>query len=165
MSELKTQMLGHLRKFIDLTKTACLCFRWCSNLGPWNSPPPVEKLNSEVWFLSHLRARRNCRSFCKRRRENDWSVRSMGRNRTPAPSCRRTESGFVNVNKKLRTKLGLVLGEPVTASLKKDTSEYGLPMPDEFSWKCSIKTRKAMNCFHALTPGKTTQFAVHRRRG
>lgn len=60
---------------------------------------------------------------------------------------------FVLVNKKLRDKLKLQDGDQVTYTLEKDTSEYGLPMPEEFK-ELLKQDRAGEKFFHALTPGK-----------
>lgn len=62
-------------------------------------------------------------------------------------------SYFININKKLRDKLGLKLGTPVQVSLCKDESEYGLPMPEELQEVLAQDT-EGNQLFHALTPGK-----------
>ena len=62
-------------------------------------------------------------------------------------------SYFININKKLRDKLGLKLGMQVQASLRKDDSEYGLPMPEELA-ELLQQDEDGNALFHALTPGK-----------
>ena len=53
----------------------------------------------------------------------------------------------------LRDKLGLKLGMQVQASLRKDDSEYGLPMPEELA-ELLQQDEDGNALFHALTPGK-----------
>lgn len=60
---------------------------------------------------------------------------------------------FININKKIRDKLGLVYGQLVTVSLEKDTSEYGLPVPEELH-ELLQQDEEGHELFHALTPGK-----------
>ena len=60
---------------------------------------------------------------------------------------------FINVNNERRKKLGLVLGQLVRASLKKDESEYGMPMSEELR-EVLNQEEEASRYFHALTPGK-----------
>lgn len=60
---------------------------------------------------------------------------------------------FININKKLRDKLGLKVGSPVRAALRKDDSEYGLPMPEELA-ELLQQDVEGDRIFHALTPGK-----------
>src|SRR5436190_9923711 len=40
---------------------------------------------------------------------------------------------FITLNRKLREKLGLEVGDMVTVELEKDQSKYGMPMPEEFA--------------------------------
>jgi hypothetical protein len=60
---------------------------------------------------------------------------------------------FINVNKKLRDSLGLVLGQGVHVSLEVDQSKYGLPMSEEFE-EAIRQDEDASVVFHELTPGK-----------
>ena len=60
---------------------------------------------------------------------------------------------FININKTLRDKLGLKIGTPVRVALRKDNSEYGLPMPEELA-ELLQQDEEGDQLFHALTPGK-----------
>jgi hypothetical protein len=40
---------------------------------------------------------------------------------------------FITLNKKLRDRLALKVGDTVAIEISKDNSKYGMPMPDEFS--------------------------------
>jgi hypothetical protein len=62
--------------------------------------------------------------------------------------------GFViRVNKKRRESLGLRIGTEVEVRLHKDTSEYGLPMPEEFS-ELLRQDEEARTLFEGLTRGR-----------
>jgi len=59
---------------------------------------------------------------------------------------------LISLNKKLRDKLGLSVGDQVTVELARDESKYGFPMPAEFAEVLRQDSAgKAM--FEALTPG------------
>ena len=60
---------------------------------------------------------------------------------------------LITVNKKIQTKLGLKIGSKVNVSLRKDESEYGLPMPEELA-ELLKQDEEGNRLFHALTPGK-----------
>ncbi|MDX1667603.1 MAG: YdeI/OmpD-associated family protein [Saprospiraceae bacterium] len=60
---------------------------------------------------------------------------------------------FINVNKERRKKLHLRAGSQLSVKLKKDESEYGLPMPEELEELLELDD-KGSRLFHALTPGK-----------
>jgi len=60
---------------------------------------------------------------------------------------------LITVNKKTRDKLGLKAGSKVNVSLRKDESEYGLPMPEELA-EVLAQDETGNRLFHALTPGK-----------
>lgn len=60
---------------------------------------------------------------------------------------------FININKKIRDKLKLVLGASVQVALRQDDSPYGLPMPEELAELLKLDP-DGDALFHALTPGK-----------
>lgn len=60
---------------------------------------------------------------------------------------------FININKQIRDSLHLKVGMPVQVTLRKDTSEYGLPMPEELAELLQMD-EEGDRLFHALTPGK-----------
>ena len=63
------------------------------------------------------------------------------------------EGSFIMVSKKVRSELGIVLGDNVELNLKKETSEYGMPMPESFEMVL-IQDEIALAHFKKLTPGK-----------
>jgi len=62
-------------------------------------------------------------------------------------------SFFIMVNKKVRTALGIGVGDMVKLLLEQDTSKYGLPMPEEFE-EVLAQDPEGDKLFHGLTPGK-----------
>ena len=62
-------------------------------------------------------------------------------------------SYLITVNKSTQTKLGLKIGSKVNVSLRKDESEYGLPMPEELA-EVLAQDEEGSRLLHALTPGK-----------
>jgi len=60
---------------------------------------------------------------------------------------------FINLNKMVRTKLKLNLGDEVSVSLTKDISEYGIATPPFFSELC-YQDPEGSEVFHKLTMGK-----------
>ncbi len=66
----------------------------------------------------------------------------------------RSGSAFViSVNKQLRDKLGLEYGMDVRVALRKDSSRYGLPFPEELR-ELFRQDPEGKALFHALTPGR-----------
>ena len=59
---------------------------------------------------------------------------------------------FITLNKKLRDKLDLDVGDPVTIELSKDESKYGMPMPPEFE-EVLRQDPQGKGLFDALSPG------------
>lgn len=60
---------------------------------------------------------------------------------------------FINVNAAIRKKLKLREGDDVLVNLEKDTSEYGLPVPEEFK-ELLAQDPEGNRLFHAHTLGK-----------
>ncbi len=60
---------------------------------------------------------------------------------------------FINVNQQLREKLQLHDGSPLYVLLLPDTTEFGMPMPEELE-ECLNQDEAAKSLFNALTPGK-----------
>lgn len=60
---------------------------------------------------------------------------------------------FIMTNKKIVSKLGLQAGDKVELEIEKDTSEYGLDMPDELR-ELLHQDDEGSKYFHQLTKGK-----------
>ncbi len=60
---------------------------------------------------------------------------------------------FINVNKEIRTKLNLKVGDQCVLKLTKDNSKYGLPVPEEFT-ELLYQDPEGEKIFHSLTMGK-----------
>jgi hypothetical protein len=60
---------------------------------------------------------------------------------------------FININKEIRTRFKLMPGSELQYALKKDKSEYGMPMPEELGAILEMDP-EVDDYFHALTPGK-----------
>ena len=59
---------------------------------------------------------------------------------------------FITLNKKLRDRLGIELGDTVTIEIKKDESKYGMPMPEEFA-EVLRQDPEGDRLFNELSPG------------
>lgn len=59
---------------------------------------------------------------------------------------------FLTLNKKLRERLGIVPGDSVIIELKKDDSEYGMPVPGEFA-EVLRQDPDGRRLFNKLSPG------------
>ena len=62
-------------------------------------------------------------------------------------------ASYILVNQKVRTELNLSDGDKVLITLEKDTSEYGIPMPESFRVLLD-QDEVGSQFFHSLTPGK-----------
>jgi uncharacterized protein YdeI (YjbR/CyaY-like superfamily) len=60
---------------------------------------------------------------------------------------------FINVNGEIRKKLKLEVNDQVEISLEKDTSKYGMPLPDELKTAWELDP-EGHDIFHTLTMGK-----------
>ena len=64
------------------------------------------------------------------------------------------EKGYwLVINKRIRSKLKLDIGDSVDVLLEPDTSQYGMPMPPEME-ELLIQDPEGDEIFHKLTPGK-----------
>ncbi|MFT7381913.1 MAG: prefoldin subunit 5 [Roseivirga sp.] len=63
------------------------------------------------------------------------------------------QGSYILVNKQVRNQLTISEGDKVQITLEKDTSEYGMPMPDSFRVLLD-QDEIGSEYFHALTPGK-----------
>ena len=59
---------------------------------------------------------------------------------------------FLTLSKKLRSTLGVGTGDIVSVELSKDTSKYGMPMPEEFA-EVLRQDAEGKRLFNALSPG------------
>jgi bifunctional DNA-binding transcriptional regulator/antitoxin component of YhaV-PrlF toxin-antitoxin module len=59
----------------------------------------------------------------------------------------------ISLNKKIRDKLGLAVGDMVGVELARDESKYGLPMPEELQ-EVLDQDNEGNKLFHALTNGR-----------
>lgn len=60
---------------------------------------------------------------------------------------------FISVNKALRKSLSLNQLDEIEIEMRKDTSKYGMPMPQEFQELLEFD-EEGSHYFHQLTPGK-----------
>lgn len=60
---------------------------------------------------------------------------------------------FLNLNKEIRKTLNLTPGTEVAVTIKRDESDYGMPLPEEISELWAIDD-EAKETFHKLTKGK-----------
>lgn len=60
---------------------------------------------------------------------------------------------FINVNKEIRNKHNIIEGDTLNVRLEKDTSEYGMPFPEEFAQALALD-ESGSHFFNKLTAGK-----------
>ncbi|PCJ63882.1 MAG: hypothetical protein COA58_14725 [Bacteroidetes bacterium] len=113
----------------------------------------IIKLDGDVWHLAILVPQKIAKAFVTK--ENRRVVCIINGNHSFQCALMPSGNGdfFINVNKVIRTKLDLKSGDSVSIKLEKDTSEYGLPLPDELkaAWELDEEGHRV---FHNLTPGK-----------
>lgn len=71
----------------------------------------------------------------------------------PGGFMKSTDYHFLLLNKEIVKKLGLDVGAQVEVSVEKDTSTYGMPLPEEMQVVMD-QDDSARSYFDALTPGK-----------
>ncbi|MFT5822101.1 MAG: hypothetical protein ACI8ZM_003357 [Crocinitomix sp.] len=60
---------------------------------------------------------------------------------------------FIMVNKEIRNKLKVMTGDTLSITVEKDTTKYGMAVPEAFTELC-YQDPEGNDFFHALTPGK-----------
>ena len=60
---------------------------------------------------------------------------------------------FININKEVRKKLRLALGDTIPVKLEPDTSKYGIHLPEEME-ELLLQDKRGSEVFHQLTMGK-----------
>ena len=114
---------------------------------------PLEKLNSAVYGHCVLVPKEISTPLLK---ENGRRV-YCSLNDTTQYQCALmplgNETYFINITKTLHKKLGVKLGSIIQVELKADTSEYGLPVPEELQVLFD-QDEEGSNVFHMLTMGK-----------
>ena len=68
-------------------------------------------------------------------------------------------SGYISINMSRLKKLGLKFKDTITVSLKKDESEYGMPLSEELKVLLE-QDDEGMRRFKMLTPGKQ-RYIIH----
>ena len=113
----------------------------------------LERFNSDLWHFHIVVPDEEAEPFLKPKKKR--IVCTI--NGKESFQCALMPSGhgswFININKKLRDKLGLLSGDVVEVKLEEDQSKYGLPMPEEFE-EMLRQDPEGDELFHALTPGK-----------
>lgn len=113
----------------------------------------LENFNSNLWAY-HIRVPNEAAEVFKQGKERRVICKL---NNALEIQCAIMPKGdgtfFINLNKEIRKKLDLGLGEEVTVTLRKDESKYGLPMPEEMAELLKIDD-EGNHYFHALTKGK-----------
>lgn len=113
----------------------------------------IDRFEGDLWHYHVLISAEQAEAFVQ---DNDRRV-VCTINGTHTFQCALMPDGkgdfFINLNKDIRKKLGLVLGQEVSIILAPDESEYGLPMPEEFA-ELLAQDEEGSRRFHALTPGK-----------
>lgn len=112
----------------------------------------LEKLDSRVWEYYLSVPEEVANHFIEG--QNRRIVTTFNGTVTVNNSIMFSEVGnIILVNKKIRTRLGLMHGDEVSVKVEKDQSQYGLPMPESFEALLDQDDEGSVH-FHALTPGK-----------
>lgn len=113
----------------------------------------LERFNSKLWHYHILVPADIAKAFVK---GTDRRVICRLNNKVTF-QCALMHKGsgtfFININKSIRDKLKLKEGDSLQVSLKKDESEYGLPLPEELA-ELMKQDEEGREVFHKLTPGK-----------
>ncbi|MDX2189351.1 MAG: YdeI/OmpD-associated family protein [Bacteroidota bacterium] len=120
---------------------------------PFTFTTEIQKINSALWNYV-IFVPENVSQFCV-----ETSIKRLvcTLNDEISFQCALTPYGnniwYIHLSAKIRKQLSLKEGSKVSVNLVKDTSEYGLPMPEEFR-EVLYSDEEGNQYFHALTPGK-----------
>jgi len=113
----------------------------------------LEKSKSKLWgsqirvpkdAVSKLIEKSSRRVFCSLNGEPEYQCALL-----PVGNA----TYVISVNRNLLKALRLSVGQKVTVGLRKDESQYGLPMPEEFA-ELLRQDKEGDRLIHALTPAK-----------
>ncbi|MFN0199879.1 MAG: YdeI/OmpD-associated family protein [Bacteroidia bacterium] len=113
----------------------------------------LEELDSAVWSYHFVVPQAVAQYFIERNEKR--VVCTLNHSQTYQCGLMPKGEGeyFINVNKTIRNKLGITLGDSLQVCLVADESEYGLPMPEELAELFKMDDEGSQS-FHALTMGK-----------
>lgn len=124
-----------------------------SSQAPTRFTSILERSDNRLWG-AHLRVPvrvaeqlgegKTRRVFCRLNRGEEFQCAILHRGK---------DLFLVTVNKRLRDDLNLEFGNEVNVNLRKDETEYGLPMPEELQ-ELFRQDRAGDKLFHALSRGK-----------
>lgn len=112
----------------------------------------LEKFNSDLWWY-HIKVPEEISSALLE--DKSRRVRCTLNDQIEYPCALMPSGGiwFVNVNKQVRSKLGLVLQQEIKVDLVKDHSEYGMDVPEELEVLLE-QDEEGKQYFEKLTKGK-----------
>ena len=112
----------------------------------------IEKLNSTIWHY-HLIVPLDIKEKFVEGKDRRVIIKINGSDEIPCAIMPNGDFFFINVNKEIRKKLKLNIGDKVSVEIKKDKSKYGMPMPEEFA-EILYLDPEVEKYFEQLTPGK-----------
>ncbi|RMD76454.1 MAG: DUF1905 domain-containing protein [Bacteroidetes bacterium] len=122
-------------------------------MSKWTFTAPLERFASDLWHF-HVKVPPDIVKALVCGSDRRVIATFNGRERVHCALMPAGDRGwFLNLNKELRKKLGLALGDSVHVELEKDDSPYGMPVPDELA-ELLRQDEEGNRYFHSLTPGK-----------
>lgn len=112
----------------------------------------LEKFDSKLWNY-HIKVPDDIAESFIEGKDKRVVCQLNGKHSYQAAIMRMQDAYFILVNKQVRTKLKLEPGDLLHVSLTKDSSEYGLEMPDAFQTLLD-QDPEAQKVFDSLSPGK-----------
>lgn len=112
----------------------------------------LEKFNSNLWGF-HIKVPSEAAEIFKEGKERRVVCHLNNIIEIQCAIMPKGDTFFINLNKEVRKKLDLGLGEKVTVTLRKDESKYGLPMPEEMDELLKMD-EEGSRYFHELSKGK-----------
>ena len=113
----------------------------------------LSSMDSPLWNL-HIPVPAEVYEFFKTKGVHRVKVKYMKEVERPAAFLSDGKGmHYVMINKKEAKTLGLQIGDALDVEVEEDTSEYGMPMPEEMK-ELLLQDPEADHYFHKLTPGK-----------
>lgn len=124
-----------------------------SSMSNWTFTAPLERFASDLWHF-HVKVPPHIADALVQGTDRRVIATFNGQVRVHCALMPAGDRGwFLNLNKQLRKKLGLTIGDAVHVELEKDDSPYGMPLPEELA-ELLRQDDAGSHYFHSLTPGK-----------
>lgn len=111
------------------------------------------KINSSVWNIAIRVPDEIAEAFSKGEHKRMLATYNDAHTASCAFMAGAKEGHWLMINKEIRKKFRIDVGDEIHVTLKPDTSKYGMPLPPEME-ELLLQDEIGNHYFHELTPGK-----------